>query len=315
MKKFFITESDRNQIKSLYQTKGLLNEEYGTLNYDGGGKYVGEYIINSEGKGVPEGYGTMTYENNGGVHVGYFKNGEASGYGTYTKSNGYVYEGNWENDYMNGYGTYKSTYGSEHYEGNWKDGKYDGYGTFTWPNGNKYVGDWKNNQRNGYGTTTSATGAKYVGNYKDGYKSGYGTLTYHDGTVEQGNWVDDEFQGGGENSTQNDSTTPPGDASTDQPENCDELMELAKAESVYNVCNLQNGKVVIGLKNQGPLVKYIQCILNQQEDELAELVLDGIFGPKTKEKVEKFQQNNEGLTVDGIVGKKTFEKFNLSPEC
>ena len=106
MKKFFITESDRNQIKSLYQTKGLLKEEYGNLDWDSGRKYLGEYINDSEGYGIPDGYGTMTYENNGGVHVGYFKNGNANGYGTYTKSDGDVYEGNWENDFMNGYWGY-----------------------------------------------------------------------------------------------------------------------------------------------------------------------------------------------------------------
>jgi len=259
MKKFFITESDRNQIKSLYQTKGLLNEEYGDLVWDSGKKYLGEYIKDSEGYGFPEGYGTMTYENNFGVHVGYFKNGEASGYGTYTKSNGDVYEGNWENDELNGYGTCKWNSG-EHYEGNWVNGKLTGYGTYT----------------------------------------------NVDGTVEQGNWREGVFLDAEESSEESEEEST---------EDCEELRELATAESLYNICNLQSGTVVIGLRNQGPLVKYIQCILNQQEDELAELVLDGIFGPKTKEKVEKFQQNNEGLTVDGIVGEKTFEKFNLSPEC
>jgi hypothetical protein len=255
MKKFFLTESERNQIKSLYRTKGLLNEEddeleYGVVEYDNG-KYDGNYKIVAP----------------------------------------------------------------------WRRKIREGYGTFVWKNGNKYVGDWKDDSENGYGTFTWASGIEYVGEWKDSKMNGYGTLTYTDGTVKQGNWVNSEFQGGGENSTQNDSTTtPPGNASTgtgstEQPENCDELMELAKAESVYNVCNLQNGKVFIGLKNKGPLVKYIQCVLNQQETELAQLTLDGIFGPKTKEKVEKFQKNNEGLKVDGIVGQKTFEKFNLTTGC
>lgn len=261
MKKFFITESDRNQIKSLYQTKGLLKEEYGNLNWDSGRTYLGEYINDSEGHRIPDGYGTMTYpyENKKGVHVGYFKNGDAHGYGTYTKSNGDVYEGNWENDFMNGYGTVKFN-GGNHYEGNWENGEFNGYGTYT----------------------------------------------NADGTVQQGNWINGEFQGGEESSEE------PEEESTDV---CEESRVLATAESLYNICNLQSGKVVIGLRNQGPLVKYIQCILNQKETELAELTLDGIFGPKTKEKVEKFQQNNEGLTVDGIVGENTFEKFNLSPVC
>jgi peptidoglycan hydrolase-like protein with peptidoglycan-binding domain len=36
--------------------------------------------------------------------------------------------------------------------------------------------------------------------------------------------------------------------------------------------------------------------------------VDGIFGPKTEERVRLFQ-GNEGLTVDGIVGKNTWTKL------
>ena len=257
MKKFFITESDRNQIKSLYQTKGLLNEEYGTINYDDGSEYTGEYR-GEDGHRIRDGYGSTVWPD------------------------------------------------GDKYEGDWKDDKKNGYGTYVWTDGSKYEGYWKDDKRDGYATSVYSDGSKYEGYWKDDKKNGYGTLTYHDGTVEQGNWVDGEFQGAEESSEESEEESI---------EDCEELRVSATAESLYNICNLQSGKVVIGLRNQGPLVKYIQCILNQQEDELAELVLDGIFGPKTKEKVEKFQQNNEGLTVDGIVGEKTFEKFNLSPVC
>lgn len=39
-----------------------------------------------------------------------------------------------------------------------------------------------------------------------------------------------------------------------------------------------------------------------------ELEADGIFGNKTKNKIEEFQRKN-GLLVDGICGKNTFEKL------
>lgn len=54
----------------------------------------------------------------------------------------------------------------------------------------------------------------------------------------------------------------------------------------------------------GSEVKLIQQKLN--------LVVDGVFGPLTKEAVKEFQKNN-GLSVDGIVGKNTWEKLTELP--
>lgn len=39
---------------------------------------------------------------------------------------------------------------------------------------------------------------------------------------------------------------------------------------------------------------------------------DGVFGQKTKEAVEAFQQDNDGLTADGIVGSKTLEALKTA---
>lgn len=54
--------------------------------------------------------------------------------------------------------------------------------------------------------------------------------------------------------------------------------------------------------SRGAAVKSIQCILNKNS---ANLVVDGIFGPKTKAAVLSFQRAH-GLVVDGIVGPKTW---------
>jgi peptidoglycan hydrolase-like protein with peptidoglycan-binding domain len=57
------------------------------------------------------------------------------------------------------------------------------------------------------------------------------------------------------------------------------------------------------LKNgsTGPNVMLLQTLLNFVGAAQPPLVLDGIFGPKTKAAVLKFQQTT-GLSADGIVG-------------
>lgn len=57
----------------------------------------------------------------------------------------------------------------------------------------------------------------------------------------------------------------------------------------------------------GENVKILQSMLNEKEN--CNLVVDGIFGSKTKECVKKYQQNNN-LSVDGIVGKMTCGSLN-----
>lgn len=54
-------------------------------------------------------------------------------------------------------------------------------------------------------------------------------------------------------------------------------------------------------------VKILQEMLNEQEN--CNLVVDGIFGTKTKNCVKQYQKNNN-LVVDGIVGKNTCSSLN-----
>jgi peptidoglycan hydrolase-like protein with peptidoglycan-binding domain len=98
----------------------------------------------------------------------------------------------------------------------------------------------------------------------------------------------------------------------------DEVKDLVKKEPVYNVCNLAGGKVVIGKGNQGPLVAYFQHLLNSvissypdKFPNKEELVVDGIFGQKTKEVTMDFQKM-KGLNPDGTIGGKTCRRFNIA---
>lgn len=51
----------------------------------------------------------------------------------------------------------------------------------------------------------------------------------------------------------------------------------------------------------GPDVRHVQVMLNRLIPAPPLLVVDGIFGPKTRERVVQFQSKN-GLDADGIVG-------------
>ena len=58
----------------------------------------------------------------------------------------------------------------------------------------------------------------------------------------------------------------------------------------------------------GAAVTELQNALNQLPTKLAKLTSDGVFGPKTRSRVQEFQGDN-GLQTDGIVGPITWEKL------
>ena len=121
-------------------------------------------------------------DTNGDKYVGEFKDGEASGHGTYTYAYGGKYVGEWKNDAINGQGTYTDANGE--YVGEWKNAKRDGQGTNTWVDGTKYVGEWKDDAINGQGTYTHANG-KYVGEFKDSTRNGRSISYNANGSIEE----------------------------------------------------------------------------------------------------------------------------------
>lgn len=158
MSKFRLSESEKNHIKSLYESKGLikkvLSEKWYEKSCDGD---------------CDDGYGEKTYRD-GSIYKGQFKNGYRDGYGSMKFANG------------------------DSYEGDWKNAERDGYGTYKWPDGSYYQGDWKNGKINGYGTEKEVLNSDgtngydpyttthyYKGEFKDGERHGYGVITYSDG--------------------------------------------------------------------------------------------------------------------------------------
>ncbi len=59
----------------------------------------------------------------------------------------------------------------------------------------------------------------------------------------------------------------------------------------------------------GDEVKYLQIILGQKIDKDIIGSVDGIFGPKTDRAIRQFQEN-QSLVIDGLVGPNTREKLN-----
>jgi hypothetical protein len=168
----------------------------GTFKFPSGSIYIGSFKDTDKGNGR-SGIGTMTYDD-GNKYFGEWKDDLRSGVGTYTWADGKrKYVGEWKDDKFNGHGNI-NLHDGNNYVGGWKDDKKHGQGTFTWGNGSKYIGEWKNDLRNGQGTYTANLGDKYVGEFKDAKFHGQGTYTWADGKRKYvGEWKSDKFHGQG----------------------------------------------------------------------------------------------------------------------
>jgi hypothetical protein len=76
----------------------------------------------------------------------------------------------------------------------------------------------------------------------------------------------------------------------------------------------------VQIGSQGPQVAVVQDSMNRFQNvepasgqPLAQLVVDGLFGPKTHARVKQFQSRNS-LVADGIVGPRTREAMNLKAQ-
>ena len=306
-----LTESDLVKI-----VKRVINEESrqtGTISYEYG-YYIGEYIMTNDRELIRDGKGVLIHKD-GSKYSGDWKDDVQDGYGTNIQTDGDKYVGNWSEGAREGYGTLtiKNSTESEgigknatKYVGYFRGNQMEGYGTLTYHDGRKYEGNFYFGTFKGYGTMTWPDGTEYVGNFEDDLFNGYGTYTLSDGTVYKGTWKDGKL------------ITPDGPETEDvesevSSTDCNSLKSEADKQTLYNPTNLSSGKLSIGLKNQGPLVKYVQCLLNSKNKELSlglsDLTVDGIFGNNTKKMVKKFQEKTGGLGTDGVVGKNTFLKL------
>lgn len=83
------------------------------------------------------------------------------------------------------------------YQGDFNNGELNGKGTFTWTDGTKYEGDFKDDLMDGKGIKEYADGTKYEGDWKNGLKDGKGTYTWTDGSKYEGDWKNGMINGKG----------------------------------------------------------------------------------------------------------------------
>eukprot|EP01103_Thecamoeba_quadrilineata_P020360 TRINITY_DN8694_c0_g1_i1.p1 TRINITY_DN8694_c0_g1~~TRINITY_DN8694_c0_g1_i1.p1 ORF type:complete len:285 (+),score=40.50 TRINITY_DN8694_c0_g1_i1:51-905(+) len=169
------------------ETKNGMKHGHGTLTWDDGDKYVGEFANDEKTNGtflwkggdqydgewknsLMHGKGTYTYRN-GRVYEGEWNGGYKEGSGKMTWTNGDKYEGQYYKDYCHGFGV--QTYADDRvYRGNWFENKKHGFGVTTSPNGEKTQGFWQSGQLNDISIVTEKNGKRYQEKWKNGIKEG-----------------------------------------------------------------------------------------------------------------------------------------------
>jgi len=142
--------------------------------------------------GMKHGMGTLTWDD-GDQYVGEFKNDEKTN-GTFRWKGGDTYTGEWKFSLMHGKGTYTYKNGRM-YDGQWVSGYKQGYGVFTWPIGDKYEGFFLKDQCDGPGKMTYADERVYQGQWAQNKKHGYGTMSLANGEKIQGCWANNLLNG------------------------------------------------------------------------------------------------------------------------
>lgn len=150
--------------------------------------------------GLPEGYGTMTYDS-GSVYNGNWLKGKWNGEGLYINNSDTIFS-NWKNGELgdnisyitqtlnyegstfdgkiSGIGVLQQIDGS-YYSGMWYEGQREGVGDMLFPNGDLYMGDWEGNEFHGVGTYFyEKENAKYNGEWVKGLQHGIGVYRCKD---------------------------------------------------------------------------------------------------------------------------------------
>jgi len=136
-------------------------------------------------EGMKHGMGTLTWDD-GDQYVGEFRFDEKTT-GTFRWKGGDTYTGEWKNSLMHGKGTYTYKNGRR-YEGQWFAGYKQGFGVFSWPNKDIYVGQFLKDMCNGVGIQSYADGRIYKGYWANNRKHGYGTLRLANDEKIEGQW-------------------------------------------------------------------------------------------------------------------------------
>lgn len=162
--------------------KGDCYNGEGTMQYESGAKYVGEFK-----NGKIQGQGIL-YFSNGNKYIGHWENQYRQGKGRMVYENGDVYLGDFQENKLQGFGKMEFA-GGGNYEGQWLSGKPHGKGMLHSKSGNQYNGDFHLGQFEGYGKMKYADGGTYDGYWKAGKRHGKGVLVAANGQITDDIWV------------------------------------------------------------------------------------------------------------------------------
>lgn len=168
----------QNGNSSTYRRKEVVT---GSATYEGETK-----------NGMKHGLGTLTWDD-GDQYIGEFENDEKVR-GTFSWKGGDQYTGEWKNSLMHGRGTYTYRNGRK-YDGEWVGGYKEGIGVFTWPNGDRYEGSFQKDQCHGFGVQTYADERVYRGHWFHNKKHGYGIMYWSNGEKTYGYWQNNFLHG------------------------------------------------------------------------------------------------------------------------
>lgn len=215
---------------------------YGTMNYNNGKKYKGDWKYGKE-----NGQGTLYYASNDkykrSKYEGQFNSGNRQGEGTLYWKSGTYYKGDFENDVINGFGEQHWT-GDGWYKGQWKDGEKHGSGEYRDAGGYgayRYKGVWKEGKREGQFKVTRWTGNDLIG--KNEY---FAYVEYKNGVEISRSVIKDDFSKPSNSYSYNNSGYDNNKKENNQPKNTGGYSKEDLRNGNVNVPNYRKGKQIEG---------------------------------------------------------------------
>ena len=179
--------------KYIGQIVNGLRQGKGTMYYNNGDKYEGEWKDDKKYKGIHY-FNEEPFK--GDKYDGFFINDKFEGEGIYYWNDGDKYEGNWKNGKRDGKGIYYFN-NKDKYVGYFSNDKHDCKGIYYFNDGDIYIGEFKNDKVEGQGIEFYTNGNKYEGYFIDGQAEGKGIYYYNDGDVYEGDFRNNKFEGKG----------------------------------------------------------------------------------------------------------------------